>query len=113
LFSVRNMFFSARERRQPLPLVLLKSPKTRRPTVKSFSTILVGAALGASMLALSSLSASAAIACSGNVCWHTHERLDYPPKAHVTIHEDNWRWGPEDHYAFREHEGRGYWSGGV
>jgi hypothetical protein len=35
------------------------------------------------------------------------------PKAHVTIHEDNWCWGPEDHYAFREHEGRGYWSGGV
>src|SRR4029434_10730530 len=63
LFSVRNMFFSARERRQPLPLVLLKSPKTRRPTVKSFSTILVGAALGASMLAL----ASAAIAASGTL----------------------------------------------
>jgi hypothetical protein len=58
--------------------------------VKSLSTVLVSAALGASMLAFSSLSAAAAIACSGNVCWHSHDRLDYPPKAHITIHEDNW-----------------------
>ncbi len=79
--------------------------------MKSLSTVLVSAALGASMLAFSSLSAAAAIACSGNVCWHSHERLDYPPKAHITIHEDNWRWGPIEHYSFREHEGRGYWSG--
>jgi hypothetical protein len=79
--------------------------------VKSLSTVLVSAALGASMLAFSSLSAAAAIACSGNVCWHSHERLDYPPKAHITIHEDNWRWGPNEHYSFREHEGRDYWSG--
>ncbi len=93
------MFFSARERRES----------------SAHPRFLKGTALGASILALSSssLSASAAIACSGNVCWHAHERLDYPPKAHVTIHEDNWCWGPEDHYAFREHEGRGYWSGGV
>ena len=58
--------------------------------MKSLSTVLVSAALGASMLAFSSLSAAAAIASSGNVCWHSHERLDYPPKAHITIHEDNW-----------------------
>jgi len=74
--------------------------------VKSLSTVLVSAALGASMLAFSSLSAAAAIASSSNVCWHSHERLDYPPKAHITIHEDNWRWGPNEHYSFREHLNR-------
>jgi hypothetical protein len=29
----------------------------------------------------------------------------------VTIHEDNWRWGPEEKYSFREHDGRGYRRG--
>jgi hypothetical protein len=55
--------------------------------------------------------ASAAIVCSGNVCWHTHERYTYPPESKVIIHDDNWRWGPGEKYTFREHEGRGYWKG--
>jgi hypothetical protein len=75
--------------------------------MKSLATILVSAALGADMLAFSSLSASAAIVCTGNVCWHTHERYEYPPD------EDNWRWGPDERFAFRAHGGRGYWSGDV
>jgi hypothetical protein len=70
---------------------------------------LASAALGAGLLAGSAISASAAIVCSGNVCWHTHETHAYPPDAKVIIHEDNWRAGPEDKYVFREHEGRGYW----
>jgi hypothetical protein len=74
---------------------------------KLFSTAL----LGVGLLAATSMAASAAIVCSGNVCWHTHERYEYPPDAKVTIHEDNWRWGPEEKYTFREHEGRGYWRG--
>jgi len=44
------------------------------------------------------------------VCWHTHEHT-YPPDAKVTVHEDNWRWGPNEQYRFREHEGRGYLRG--
>jgi len=72
---------------------------------------LTGAVLGAGILAGSSISAFAAIVCSGNVCWHTHERYTYPPNAGVIIHEDNWRWGPSEHFTFREHEGRGYWRG--
>jgi hypothetical protein len=72
---------------------------------------LAGAAIGAGLLAITSVSASAAIVCSGNVCWHTHERYTYPPEAGVRVHEDNWRWGPEEKYTFREHEGRGYWKG--
>jgi hypothetical protein len=55
--------------------------------------------------------ASAAIVCSGNVCWHTHEAYDYPPDSKVIVHEDNWKWGPTERFSFREHEGRGYWHG--
>ena len=68
-------------------------------------------AAGAALLAVSATGASAAIACSGEVCWHTQETYAYPPEAKVIIHEDNWRWGPSEHYTFREHEGRGYWRG--
>ncbi|HEV2625654.1 MAG TPA: hypothetical protein VGV62_11165 [Xanthobacteraceae bacterium] len=71
--------------------------------------VLLGAAAGGAMLALSAISASAAIVCNGSVCWHTHERYSYPPSAGVVIHEDDWRAGPG--ITFREHEGRGYWRG--
>jgi hypothetical protein len=77
----------------------------------SMSKTLLGATMGAGVLALSIASASAAIVCSGNVCWHVKERHSYPPEARVTIHEDNWKWGPSEHYVWREHEGRGYWNG--
>jgi hypothetical protein len=70
---------------------------------------LLGTALGAGLLALSSVGASAAIVCQGNVCWHTHERLEYPSGARVVVHEDDWR--PGSRITFREHEGRGYWKG--
>ena len=72
---------------------------------------LTGAAIGAGLLAASAVSASAAIVCRGNVCWHIHETYAYPPEARVIIHDDNWRWGPRDRYVFREHDGRGYWRG--
>ncbi len=74
---------------------------------KAASSVLVGVG----MLAASSMAASAAIVCSGNVCWHTHERYQYPAESKVIIHEDNWRAGPQEKYTFREHEGRGYWKG--
>ena len=75
------------------------------------SKTLASAALGAGLLAMTSMGASAAIACSGNVCWHTHETYQYPPDSKVIIHRDNWKAGPRDHFSFREHEGRGYWRG--
>ena len=71
--------------------------------------IMVGAALGAGVIGLSTLSAAAAVVCTGNVCWHAQERYEYPPSAHVIIHDDTWKPGPS--ITFREHEGRGYWSG--
>ena len=72
---------------------------------------LIGAALGGGVLAFSGMSASAAIVCNGDVCWHVHSTYEYPGDAHVVVHPDTWRWGPREHFAFREHEGRGYWRG--
>jgi hypothetical protein len=68
-----------------------------------------GAILGAGFWAASAFSASAAIVCSGNVCWHTHETYSYPPEARVIVHDDSWKWGPSEKFTFREHDGRGYW----
>jgi hypothetical protein len=79
--------------------------------MRSLSKTLASAALGAGLLAVTSVGASAAIACSGDVCWHTHEAYRYPPDARIIVHRDNWRWGPSEHFTFREHEGRGYWRG--
>jgi hypothetical protein len=70
---------------------------------------LIGGLLGAGVLAVSTMSASAAIVCTGNTCWHVHERYDYPSAAGVIVHDDDWRPGPS--ITFREHEGRGYWRG--
>jgi hypothetical protein len=75
----------------------------------SLSKALIGIAMGAGVLAFSSAKASADIACTADVCWHTHEAYEYPPKAHVIIHPNHWHWGAREHYAWREHEGRGYW----
>jgi hypothetical protein len=77
--------------------------------MRSLNRTFLGVALGAGVVAFSSLSASAAIVCTGNTCWHAKERYTYPPEARVTIHEDNWKAGPS--MRFREHTGRGYWRG--
>ncbi|HLH10937.1 MAG TPA: hypothetical protein VKV77_03535 [Methylovirgula sp.] len=79
--------------------------------MKSLGKFALVTALGVSALAFTAVRASADIACTGDVCWHTHTVYDYPPEAHVVIHDDSWHWGPEAHYVFREHEGRGYWRG--
>jgi hypothetical protein len=73
--------------------------------------LLLGATATAGLLAISAVNASAAVVCVGPVCWHTHETYEYPPDAHVVVHPDDWRWGRDEHYTWREHEGRGYWRG--
>jgi hypothetical protein len=70
--------------------------------------VLTAATIATTALVYSAVNASAAIVCSGNVCWHVTERYDYPPSAGIVIHEDTCRAGPG--IAFREHEGRGYWK---
>ena len=54
------------------------------------------------------LNASAAVVCSGKVCWHAREAFEYPAAAGVVVHPDDWRWGPRERFVWREHEGRGY-----
>jgi hypothetical protein len=75
----------------------------------SITKVFLGATAGAAILVSSAITASAAVVCIGNVCWHIHERYIYPPSAGVVIHEDDWRAAPG--ITFREHEGRGYWKG--
>jgi hypothetical protein len=75
----------------------------------TFGRILLGAAVGTGLLAITSVGASAAVVCQGNVCWHAHEKYAYPPAAGVIVHNDTWKPGPS--IKFREHEGRGYWHG--
>ena len=77
----------------------------------SLNKALLGAAMGAGILAFAAISASAAIVCNDSVCWHTHEAYEYPPNAGVVVHPDDWRWGPGERFTWREHEGRGYWRG--
>jgi hypothetical protein len=72
----------------------------------------VGVALSAGVLAGSTAIAPAAVACRGDVCWHTSERYDYPPEARIIIHPDGWHWRAHERFRWREHEGRGYWDRG-
>jgi hypothetical protein len=56
-------------------------------------------------------SASAAIVCNAdNVCWHVHRHYRYHHEWNLMVRPDDWRWGPQDHYSWREHHGRGYWD---
>ena len=70
---------------------------------------LLGTAIGAGALALSAASASALVACNGDICWHVKERYTYPAESKVIIREDSWKPGPR--IKFKEREGRGYWRG--
>ena len=72
----------------------------------------ISAAIAFGFLTGSVMSASAEIVCNDEgVCWHTHNPYYYPPEARVKVHENEWHWSPNEHYTFREHAGRGYWSG--
>jgi hypothetical protein len=77
----------------------------------SFASKLLAAAAGAGVLLGFTLTASADIACSRNVCWHVQERYEFPAHARVIIHPEGWHWGPREHFMFREHEGHGFWRG--
>jgi len=57
-----------------------------------------------------SLSASAAIARNGNICWHTHENSLYPPGTHEVVHPDGWMWVRTSASCRCEHDGY-YWRG--
>jgi hypothetical protein len=83
--------------RRPARLIPLASARRRRLCIR-FVRPRIKSGAGA---------CAAAIVCSGNVCWHTHERYVYPPDAGVIVHPDDWRWGPSEHFTFREPGPRG------
>jgi hypothetical protein len=65
------------------------------------------------MMGMSSLSASARIVCNvDGDCWHVHDDYAFPPGVGVVIHPDTWRWRDGERFAWREHDGLGYWHGG-
>jgi hypothetical protein len=81
-----------------------------RQSVKTAAAALLG--LGA-ICGIAS-TASAAIVCNAEgVCWHVRHPYAYARSYGVIVHPNNWRWGPGEHFVFREHGGRGYWRGGV
>jgi len=67
-----------------------------------------------SALTFMTTAASAEIVCNAEgECWHVHHHYEYKPEFGLTVHEDNWHWGADEHYRWREHHGRGYWHNGV
>jgi len=65
---------------------------------------------GTTMLAFSAVSASAAYACNGNVCWVVKEKYSYPADSKVIVREDSWKPGAD--ITIREPgAGRGYYVG--
>ena len=77
------------------------------------SKIVVLLLSGAALVGLSSMNASARIVCnSDGDCWHVQERYTYPPSVQLKVYPDNWHWRDGEHFAWKEHRGRGYWEGG-
>lgn len=52
---------------------------------------LLATGLATSVLAFSTASASAAIACRGDFCWRIHSPYAYPPPPTIVSHPDYWR----------------------
>lgn len=66
------------------------------------------------LVTLGATASSAAVVCNGEgQCWHVRGRYTYRPEYGVVVHPDRWRWGPGEHYVWREHTGRGYWRNGA
>jgi len=73
--------------------------------------------MAAGALAATTATASARVICnSEGDCWHSDQRVQYPPALGVQIHPDDWyfhqHWDDSHHYR-DYHEGRGYYKGGV
>lgn len=83
--------------------------------MRGFVKLAVAGALAASaFVAMPVTSASAAIACNREgECWHVKGRFAYRPEFGVVVHPNRWKWGANEHFVWREHEGRGYWRNGV
>jgi hypothetical protein len=82
--------------------------------MRKFVRAAVVAAVGVTALAMSTIGASAAIVCNNaGECWHVKGRYAYRPEWGLVVHDNGWRWGPNDRFVWREHTGRGYWRNGI
>jgi hypothetical protein len=82
--------------------------------MKKTSKIAAAAALGLGLVMMGADAVSAAVVCNGEgACWHVRHAYAYHPEFGIVVHPDNWRWGAGEHYAWREHAGRGYWRHGA
>jgi hypothetical protein len=80
--------------------------------MNNLGKLTLAALFGASVLAITTTSASARIVCNADGdCWHVHGDYEYRPEFGLTIHPDDWHWKDGERHAWREHEGRGYWHG--
>ena len=80
----------------------------------ALATAGLAAALAIGTVAFTAGSASADVMCNNEGdCWHVKERPTYPPGVTITVHPEDWKWGEKENFKWREHEGRGYWQGGV
>jgi hypothetical protein len=72
----------------------------------------LGAAVIAGSLVASVTCANAYVVCNqAGVCWHAHDRYDYPAGAGVVIHDDGWVFDRPGFYHWgKDHNGRGYWD---
>lgn len=78
--------------------------------MKALSKCALASVVGTTMLAFSAVSAAAAYACNGNVCWTTTERYTYPKRSKVIIRSESWK--PSARITVREAgPGRGYYVG--
>lgn len=72
-----------------------------------------GAPKGAAPVTVEGYGPSSTIVCNeSGECWHALQQYDYPPDVRVEVHPYNWRWNDDQNFAWREHQGRGYWQGG-
>ena len=82
--------------------------------MRILKTTAFAAIVGASALAFTVTNASARIVCNDEGdYWHQREAFDYPAGVGVVIHPDDWKWKEGEKHSWREHEGRGYWRGGI
>jgi hypothetical protein len=82
--------------------------------MKNLGKVAIAALFGAGALALTAGTAMADVVCNAEgECWHQRHHYDYHPEFGLTVHPDGWAWGPNDHYRWHEHHGRGYWKSGV
>ena len=70
---------------------------------QALATAAVAAALAIGTVAFTASSALADIVCNDEGdCWHVKERPTFPSGVTVTVHPDDWHWGANEKFQFRE-----------